>query len=182
MGLPLVLLIWASIRKEGSIIKLLTIYLKIASLLAISMLLLTNQRSIGYATLFAAPLLMIGSVWFWIDLNEELAELPLWRPLPFTIRLWRWLLTGFGLITATTAFTSLNCVKNAQDSICRAWLEAPLGLHQTTEKIFRFLFGANWTEPVAAFVGYIALTGYLIGIIQWILIRLPKQGRIAGDF
>ena len=47
---------------------------------------------------------------------------------------------------------------------------------------FNFLFGANWTEALSAFVGYLALIIYLVGLIQWIFIRLPKQGRIAGNF
>ena len=89
LGLPFVLLIWASIRREASMVRLLTIYWKISSLLAISVLLLTDQRPIGYLTAFLAPLLMVASVWFWVELNEELADLPPWRPLPLTVRIWR---------------------------------------------------------------------------------------------
>ena len=110
LGLPFVLLIWASVRREASMVRLLTIYWKIASLLAISVLLLTDQRPIGYLTTFLAPLLMVASVWFWVDLNEELADLPPWRPLPLTVRIWRWALSGFGLMAAAMASTSLACV------------------------------------------------------------------------
>ena len=75
LGLPLVLLIWAVIRREGSLIRLLTIYWKVASLMAIGVLLLTNARPLGFLVAFLAPCLMLLSVWFWVDINEELADL-----------------------------------------------------------------------------------------------------------
>ncbi len=181
-GLPLVLLIWASIKKEGSIIRLLELYWKIASLMAISFLLLADYRPIGYITTFAAPVMMVSSVWYWIDLNEELSNLPPWRPLPFTTRVWRWSLSILGLISTFLAFRSLSCVLEAKSEYCLAWIEAPQGLHDIIEQLFRFLFGGEWSEGVAAFVGYLGLTAYLIGILQWILVRLPKSGRIAGGF
>ena len=182
MGVPLALLIWASLRREASMVRLLTIYWKISSLFAISLLLLADQRPIGYITSSISPLLMVISVWFWVDLNEELADLPPWRALPFTVRLWRWALTGFGLLAVFMSFTTFPCIKTTQSSNCLAWIEAPHGFHQSTENLFGFLFGAQWTEPVAAFVGYLALVAYAIGLLQWLLIRLPKQGRVAGDF
>ena len=109
-GLPLLLLAWATLKKEASTIRLLSIYWKIASLLGISLLLLTDHRPIGYLTLFLAPLLMVGSIWFWVDLNEELTDHPPWKPLPFIIRTWRWALSGFGLLSTVVGFTSLSCI------------------------------------------------------------------------
>ncbi len=182
LGLPLILLVWASAQKESSMVRLLTIYWKISSLMAISILLLTNQRPIGYLTSFLAPLLMVISVWFWTDLNEELEDLPPLRGLPLTVKLWRWSLSAFGIVATSLTFFSLPCLKNSAGATCNAWLEVPKGLHQILEQLFEFLFGANWSEALAAFVGYIALIAYLIGILQWLLVRLPKQGRIAGDF
>ena len=44
LGLPLVLLIWSSVRREASVLRLLSLYWKVASLMGISMLLLTDQR------------------------------------------------------------------------------------------------------------------------------------------
>ncbi len=182
LGLPLVLLTWSWIKKATSMRRLLTIYWKIASLMAISILLLTDQRPIGYILFFIAPILMVGSLWFWIDLNEELSDLPPWRPLPLTIRIWRWTITIFGFFASGLNLLSLNCISQNKEGICTSWLEPPRNLHLALEKVFGFLFGANWTEPLAAFVGYAALIAYLIGIFQWIIIRLPKQGRIAGEF
>ncbi len=150
--------------------------------MAISMMLLTDQRPIGYLTSFIAPILMVGSVWFWIDLNEELDDFPSVRALPLTTKFWRWALSGFGAISVTMHFISLPCVESRNSSLCQAWLEVPQGFHQITERVFGFLFGANWSEPVAAFVGYLGLIAYVVGLLQWLLIRLPKQGRIAGEF
>ena len=116
VGLPSLLLIWALLRKEASMARLLSIYWKIASLMGISMLLLTNERPIGYLTFFITPFLMVSSVWFWVDLNEELADLPPWRPLPFTVRLWRWALTGFGVLASIMSFISFNSFFNPRFS------------------------------------------------------------------
>ncbi len=182
IGMPLVLLIWAQFKRASSLIRLLNIYWKIASLFAISILLLTDQRPIGFLTLFLAPILMVGSIWFWIDLNEELADLPPWRPLPLTIRVWRWALSCFGLLSLSISLKSLSCITIISGENCITWLAMPKQLHQVIEKIFSFLFGGNWSEPIAAFVGYMALVIYILGLLQWLLIKLPRQGRIAGDF
>ena len=163
-------------------VRLLSIYWKISSLMGISMLLLTNQLPIGYLSFFLAPFLMVSSVWFWVDLNEELADLPLWRPLTLTVKLWRWALSCFGLLFAILTFSSLSCIGLIEDSKCTAWAEVPKTLHQITKGIFEFLFGGNWNEPLATFVGYIGLIIYGLSILQWLLVRLPKHGRVAGEF
>ena len=182
VGVPLIILIWAALKQEAAMVRLLSIYWKIASLMAISMLLLTNQRPIGYLTFFITPFLMVLSVWFWVDLNEELDNLPPWRPLALTIRIWRWALSGFGLIFATLTFISLSCLNTLESTTCSPWLEVPQILHQIAEKLFKFLFGANWTEPLASFIGYVALIIYLLSFLQWFLLRMPRDGRIAGEF
>ncbi len=162
--------------------RLLIIYWKVASLLVVSMLLLTDKKALGYLTAFAAPILMFISVWFWVDLNEELADLPPWRPLPLTVRIWRWALSGFCLLAVLTTSLGLPCVQTISMPQCASWLETPKGIHQVLSTIFGFLFGGNWTEGVAAFIGYIGLLAYIVGLLQWLLIRLPRQGRIAGEF
>ena len=182
LGLPLVLLVWASIRKEGVIARLMGIYWKVASLLVITLLLLTDQRPLGYVTAVLAPVLMTISVWFWVDLNEELADRPLRHPLVLTVRLWRWSLSGFSLLATAVAVKSLSCVSALQGTDCKAWLEAPKGLHGVLAQVFDFFFGGDWNEAVAAFLGYVMLVAYAVGLLQWLLMRLPRQGRVAGDF
>ena len=182
LGLPLVLLVWSALRREASLVRMLTLYWKVASLMGISMLLLTDQRPLGYLTAVIAPLLMAVSVWFWVDLNEELEDLPLWRPLPLTVRLWRWALSGFAIVSVAMTTTALVCMQQGGSADCLAWQEAPKGVHSVVETVFDFVFGGQWTEAGAAFIGYVALVAYLAGLLQWLLVRLPRQGRVAGGF
>lgn len=51
VGLPLVLLVWTSLRREGALRRLLGLYWKMASLLLIALLLLTDRRPVGYLLL-----------------------------------------------------------------------------------------------------------------------------------
>ncbi len=146
------------------------------------MLLLTGNRPIGHLTTFISPILIIVSIWFWIDLNEELNELSSKKALPFLLKTWRWAITVFNGLYISLAFSSLNCINNMNSNHCVYWRETPKGLNQIIKNIFNFLFGANWTETLSAFLGYLTLILYIVGALQWIFIRLPKQGRIAGNF
>ena len=183
VGLPLVLLLWAGWKQEQALVRLMGIYWKVASLLLITVLLLTDNKPLGYLLAFLAQLLVVVSVWFWVDLNEELDDLPPWRPLPFAIRAWRWGLSVYGVLGAVLSALALDCVRGGVTRpVCRAWLEAPDDLHGGAASVFNFLFGGSWTGVIAAFVGYVALVGYGVGLLQWLLVRLPKQGRVAGGF
>jgi len=184
VGLPLVLLIWAAVRREGALLRLMRIYWKVASLRLISMLLLANQRPLGFGLIVVSQVLVVVAVWFWVDLNEELADLPPWRPLPLTVRIWRWSLSLWAPVGAVFSLTSWLCLDRAAltGPHCAVWLQAPQILNQHLSGLFGFLFGANWTPTLSGFVGYLALVAYGVGLLQWLLVRLPKQGRVAGDF
>ena len=127
IGLPLVLLIWAAVRREGALVRLLGIYWKVASLLLLATLLLTDRRPLGFVVAVLAQLLVVTSVWFWVDLNEELADLPPWRPLPLTLRIWRWSLTVWGLAGAAFSATALGCMGNGGlgQTPCAIWIQPP---------------------------------------------------------
>jgi len=131
-----------------------------------------------------APLLTVATLWFWVDLNEELADMPPWRALPLTLRIWRWSLTLLSLAGASLAVTALPCMGGAGASLrlCRVWQEAPQGLHGVVARVFAFVFGGEWSTAVAAFVGYAALVAYAVGLLQWLVVRLPRLGRVAGEF
>jgi hypothetical protein len=183
VALPLVLLLWSALRQERALVRLLVLYGKVASLLLITVLLLSDARPLGYLLAVLAQLLIVAVVWFWVDLNEELADLPPWRPLPLSVRLWRWAVTVLGLIGGLFSATALGCLGGSpQATVCQAWLEAPRGLLAGIHGLFGFLFGGNWTPAVSAFVGYLALVAYGVGLMQWLLVRLPRQGRVAGGF
>ena len=184
VALPLVLLIWSLRRKEPALLRLLSLYWKTASLMLIALLLLVDGRPIGYPLLVIAPLLSLTTLWFWVDLNEELADLPPWRPLPLTLRIWRWGLSfwaGAGALFSATALGCTNPTAMAQ-ARCDAWLRPPQALHAVVERLFDFVFGGEWTPAVAAFIGYLGLAAFVVGLLQWLLVRLPRQGRVAGEF
>jgi len=183
LGLPLVLLVWSALKREQALTRLMGIYWKVASLLLITVLLLTDNRPLGYLLAVLSHMLVVISVWFWVDLNEELADLPPWRPLPFVVRAWRWGLTVFGVLGAALSAVALSCVGGGLTRpICRVWLEAPDDLHGGVASVFDFVFGGSWTAAIAAFVGYVSLVAYGVGLLQWLVVRLPKQGRVAGGF
>lgn len=184
VGVPLVLLVWAAVRREAALVRLMGIYWKVASLLLITTLLLTDQRPLGFVLSPLAQLLVVVSLWFWVDLNEELADLPPWRPLPLTLRLWRWAVSVWAVVGALFSSTALGCMNQASMAQlrCAVWLRPPQGLHAGVERVFDFVFGGEWTPAVAAFIGYVGLVAYVVGLLQWLLVRLPRQGRVAGEF
>lgn len=183
LGLPLVLLVWSMLRREGALQRLLGIYWRVASLLLIALLLLTNRAPLGIALQVVAPLLLVASLWFWVDLNEELADFPTWRGLPLTVRIWRWSLTLFGVGWAGLALGALPCLSGGlAQPFCGVWLEAPAQLHGVLARLLGFVFGGKWTPALAGFLGYVGLAAYGVGLLQWLLVRLPRQGRVAGDF
>ncbi|MBM5820082.1 MAG: DUF3177 family protein, partial [Cyanobacteria bacterium K_DeepCast_150m_m2_101] len=137
VGLPLVLLLWAAWKHEQALVRLMGIYWKVASLLLITVLLLTDNKPLGYLLAFLAQLLVVVSVWFWVDLNEELDDLPPWRPLPFAVRAWRWGLSVFGVLGALLSARALDCVRGGVTRpVCRVWLEAPDDLHGGAASFF----------------------------------------------
>jgi hypothetical protein len=183
VGLPLVLLVWSGLRKEGAMLRLLTLYWKVASLMGITVLLLAGGQPLGYVLGVIGQLLIVAAVWFWVDLNEELADRPPWRPLPLTVRAWRWAVTVFALLGAALSASGLSCVSGQVGRpLCQVWLEAPQGLQLGAAKVFGFVFGADLTPPLTAFLGYMGLAAYAVGLLQWLLVRLPRQGRVAGGF
>ena len=183
VGLPLVLLVWATIRREGALQRLLGLYWKVASLQLIALLLLTARRPLGNVLLVIAPLLILAVLWLWVDLNEELADMPTWRGLPLTVRIWRWSLSFYCLGAAALAASALPCLGGSiERPLCAVWLEAPGSLHGVLAQVLGFIFGALWTPAIAGFVGFAGLAGYVVGLFQWLLVRLPRLGRVAGDF
>lgn len=185
VGLPLVLLVWASLRREGALLRLLGLYWKVASLLFIALLLHVGNQAVAYPLVVLAQLLIPITLWFWVDLNEELQDLPPWRALPLTLRIWRWSLTVQSLAAAALASTALGCLGSPalfNAARCLIWRQPPQMLNAWTDRGLDFVIGGDWNPTMAAFAGYLALLGYAVGLLQWLLVRLPKQGRVAGEF
>jgi len=181
-GLPLFLLIWAKIAKSSSIDRLLSIYWKVSSLYAINLLFLSGENQLGQLIALISPILMVGSIWFWVDLNEEIDEMFIYKPISLTTRIWRWTLSFWAILNTGLHMFSWRCLSSISGNYCDSWREIPYNSFITTKIIIKFILGGNWTTAVASFIGYLALILYLIGLIQWLIMQFPKNGRFAGKF
>ena len=181
-GLPLFLLIWAKISNSSSIDRLLSIYWKVSSLYAINLLFLSSDSQIGQLISLIAPILMASSIWFWVDLNQEIEEMFVYKPIALTTRIWRWSLSFWSILNTLLHLISWRCLSSINSSYCDTWREIPYNSFITTKIIIKFVLGGNWTTAFATFFAYLALTLYLIGLTQWLIMQFPKNGRFAGKF
>ena len=181
-GLPLILLIWAKISKLRSIDRLLSIYWKVSSLYAINLLFLSGENQLGQLISFVSPILMVGSVWFWVDLNEEIDEIFIYKPISLTTKIWRWSISFWGILNTGLHIYSWRCLYSINGNYCDTWREIPYNSFITTKIIIKFILGGNWTTAFATFFAYLALILYLIGLLQWVVMQFPKNGRFAGKF
>ncbi len=181
-GLPLFLLIWAKKTNLSSIDRLLSIYWKVSSLYAINLLFLSVESQLGQLISLIAPLLMVGSIWFWFDLNEEINEMPNYKPIALTTRIWRWNLSFWCLLNSVLHLFSWRCLNSINGNYCDTWREIPFQSFITMKSIIKFVLDGNWSTGFATFFAYLALILYIIGLLQWLIIQLPKNGRFAGKF
>ena len=180
IGLPITLLFWSLRKGNKAITKLLSNYWKISILFFISLILFIGKDSNSLLVLNISTVLMTVSVWFWTDINMELNEYSLWHPLSTTTKIWRWALTFISLNFIIQSFNDFSCLTKINSSFCKEWLEPSENLYKLIKYTFKFLFGANFSEPVAKFFGLIALFIYILGIIQWLIIKYPRTGRNSG--
>ena len=163
-----------------AISKLLSNYWKISTLFFISLILLIGKQN--YALFFTnlSTILMTLSIWFWTDINVELKEYPILNSLTLTTKAWRWSLSFISLIFLVQSLSNVTCLYSINSSSCKSWLLPGEKLYFFIKELFNFLFGATFSEPIAKFFGLFALLIYIIGLIQWLLIKLPKSGRNSG--
>ena len=181
-GLPLFLLIWAKISGLSSIDRLLSIYWKVSSIYVINLLFLSGNSQLGQLISFISPILMVVCTWFWVDLNEEIDEMFIYKPISLTTIIWRWSLSFWGILNTILHLVSWDCLNSVNSSYCNYWKEIPQNFFISIKTIIKFILGGNWTTGFATFFAYLALILYLIGLIQWLIIQLPKNGRFAGKF
>lgn len=176
VGIPLVLLVWSLVRNVDAVVLLVSIYWRVASLLGIALYLLIGAAPVGFLAGWLARILIPLSLWFWVDINEELDDMPPTNPLRLTLTAWRWAMTiycGLGLILFTPL---LRCTFNAgamAANACQAWLEPPLR--------YRDMFHAGLEPGGLSLVGWFFLVLYAIGFGYFIIFRLTKSGRIAAE-
>ena len=123
---------------------------------------------------------MTISVWFWNDINDELKEYNLSDIFATTIKVWRWSLTFVSFNFLIQSLQNTNCLYFINSAECEIWLQPSINLYFFIKSLFNFFFGANFTQPVAQFLGLLSLLIYILGLIQWSIIKLPKSGRNSG--
>ena len=145
------------------------------SLLMISVYLMIASLPIAFLSGFLARVLIPISLWFWVDLNDEIADLqPLLLKLSF--RSWRWAATIYCAIGLLFQLPSLQCAALpteavVETSLCRVWLEPPWG--------YQAIFHPNGSPQVLGFLGITGLTIYLLYFLYFCFIRLGRSGRSA---
>ena len=172
--IPFALLIWALFKKQEAMQRLLIIYWRVASLLMIALYLLIPNWGIGYIAGFAARILIAISLWFWVDLNEEIRDIPK-TLLKLVFTSWRWAMTAYCVLGAIAKSFTLPCGISAgsvESTFCQVWLEAP-------EAYRSFFHDKPGNEGFLGFMGSVGLVIYVIYLAYFVLIRLGKQGRSA---
>ncbi len=173
--IPLILLLWAFAQKTVVIQHLLTIYWRVASLLVITVYLQIGGLSISFVTSFVAQTLIPLSLWFWADLNEEIADLPD-RPLKLGFTAWRWATTLYSTVSALALVPFLSCAfGSAQTDECQAWFQPSWLYYQ--------FFHANSKPEFLSLLAILGLAIYTLSFGYFLVVRLGKQGRSAmvGD-
>ena len=177
IGVPFSLLLWSIKKKNKVVNKLLSIYWKISLLFFISLLLLIGKYNYALIVTNISTLLMTISVWFWNDINDELKEYDFSYSLITTTKIWRWSLTFISLNFLIQSLLNFNCFSFINSAACEIWLQPSSNFYLIIKNLFNFFFGANFTQPIAKFLGLFSLLIYTLGLIQWSIIKLPKNGR-----
>lgn len=170
---PLILLLWAFIQRNDPIQLLMVIYFRVASLMAITVYLMIAAMPLSFIAALAARVLVLISLWFWVDLNEEIDEqLP--DPLKFSFVSWRWLISfyhGLGTIALVPFLRCAFVAAPLQDASCRIWLDPPW--------LFKSYFHADADEKFLGLVGFVGLLVYAGYLSYFVLVKLNRQGRSA---
>lgn len=171
--IPLILLIWAFVQKAEAIQRLLMIYWRVSSLLAISVYLMIGGFGVSFISSLMARILIPISLWFWIDLNDEI-EYQQSGILKLIFTSWRWAVSVYCALGALATLPFLGCAFSGNafaTPYCRVWAEAPL--------LFKDYFHSNSKPGFLGFIGIVGLIIYVVCLSYFVLIKLGKQGRSA---
>ena len=177
IGIPITLLMWSIKRRNKAVNKLLSIYWKVSILFFISLFLLIGKFNYALLITNISLILITISVWFWNDINDELREYDLSYSLTTTTKVWRWSITFISLNFLIQSLQNLACFSFINSAACEMWLKPSSNFYIVIKNLFNFFFGANFTQPIAKFLGLFSLLIYTLGLIQWSILKLPKNGR-----
>ena len=174
--LPLILLVWAFVNKYDAIQRLLIIYWRVASLLAITVYLMIGAAPISFLTSLMARFLIPVSLWFWVDLNEEIDDQKE-SPLKLAFNSWRWAVTLYSGLGTLAQIPFISCAFKAKaqimdDGFCSVWLAPPW--------LYKQLFHPNFGPNFLGFVGFFGLVVYVIYLSYFVMVKLQRQGRSAS--
>ncbi|MBU7584782.1 MAG: DUF3177 family protein [Nostoc sp. TH1S01] len=171
--IPLILLIWAFVQKSEAMQRLLMIYWRVASLLAITIYLMIAEYPVSFISGLIGRILIPISLWFWVDLNDEIDYQPS-GPLKLIFTSWRWAVTVYSILSAIAFIPFIGCAFSEtaiKTPYCRVWFEAPL--------LFKDYFHHNSKPAFLGFLGITFLVIYVLYLSYFVLIKLGKQGRSA---
>jgi hypothetical protein len=167
------LLIWSLLQRSDAIQQLLIIYWRVASLMMITVYLMIPSWPVAYVTGIIARILIPLSLWFWVDLNDEIKDS---RPtfLKLVTTSWRWAITIYCSLGVIAFIPFLSCAFSTgavETPFCQVWLQAPWR--------YKEIIHPNATPGFLGFLGIIGLVSYVLYFIYFIVIRLARQGRSA---
>ena len=173
--LPLILLVWAFVEKADAMVRLLIIYWRVASLLAITLYLMIAALPVSFMSSPLARFLVPMSLWFWIDLNEEIADRPP-SPLKLIFMAWRWAVTVYSGLGVLAQLPFITCAFKSQsqvidDPFCRVWLDPPW--------LYKEIFHSHTNLQFLGFLGLVGLVIYVLSLSYFVLIKFAKNGRSA---
>ena len=177
LGIPISLSLWSTLKRNKAVNKLFSIYWKVSLLFFISLLLLIGKYNYALIVTNLSTILMTVSVWFWNDINDELKEYDFSNSLVTLTIVWRWSLTFITLNFLIQSLLNFSCFSFINSAACEIWLQPSSNFYIIIKRLFNFFFGANFTQPIAKFFGLFSLIIYILGLIQWSIIKLPKNGR-----
>ena len=173
--LPLVLLLWAVLAKAEAMQRLLVIYWRVASLLAITVYLMIGSLPVSFVASILARVLIPVSLWFWVDLNEEIQDQRR-SPLKLAFTAWRWAVSVYCVLGAIASVPFLQCALSKETfatDFCQVWLDPSFG--------YKAFFHAGSKPQFLGFLGIAGLIVYVIYLGYFVLVRLGKQGRSAVE-
>lgn len=172
---PLALLIWATAQQAEAIQRLMVIYWRVSSLLAITLYLLIGVLPIGFFTGWLAKILIPLGLWYWADLNEEIRDSPA-NSLKLSLVSWRWAISAYCLLGVVGQIPVLRCATMTSqqilaDATCRIWLDPPF--------LFREYLHLGVRPFVLGFFGIVGLVIYVLYLGYFVFFRLGKRKRSA---
>jgi hypothetical protein len=150
-----------------TVLRLMTSYWQASSLLLLTVALNIQEANLGVFCGLAAQFMIVVSLWWWSDLNEELDETPLSR----AFRAWRLPTTVAAAGGVVVQLPFQGCVgvpSLAGDAFCAPWLEPP--------KFAADLVGLE-SSPALGTVANIGCVLYFAVLSYYATVLLPTVGR-----